>query len=261
MFGTLSSLLKEYTDPYPPLEEARKLAVKRTEEHHRKQVTEHNSKHPPSDFKVGDKVLLTNYFHPNRGKLAPVFLGPYTVLKVLTPQTVEIDKPNVPLSKATDIVNVNKLRHYVTACFNILDHSGAQTSSSEGIWEFGEFPSSEIYSDQAVQKFPRTLPKSQQKSVQANESKGIPSVTRCVRNDLSLPEGKLKKRTKLSSFIISWDYFVIVGLIFILWTTSPFSWVGLVVIAVILIFIFQLDLENNDIYDPTTFPINMYHQF
>lgn len=78
-------------------------------------------------------MLLTNYFHPNRGKLAPVFLGPYTVHKVLTPQTVEIDKPNVPLNKSTDIVNVNKLRHYVAACFNILDHSGAQTSSSEEI--------------------------------------------------------------------------------------------------------------------------------
>lgn len=123
MFGTLPINMSQYSDPYPPLEEARSLAIKRTELHHQKQVEAHNSKHPPAKFKVGDKVLLRNYYHPDMGKLAPAFIGPFTIMKVLSPQTVEIDKRNIPLGRQTEIVNVNKLRYYVIPEVNPVEDS------------------------------------------------------------------------------------------------------------------------------------------
>ncbi|UYV78287.1 hypothetical protein LAZ67_16000844 [Cordylochernes scorpioides] len=57
--------LSSHIDPYPPVEEARKIAIKRTLDRHAKEKIKYDSKHRTPQFEVGDIVLVKAYHHPN----------------------------------------------------------------------------------------------------------------------------------------------------------------------------------------------------
>ncbi|UYV72558.1 hypothetical protein LAZ67_9003697 [Cordylochernes scorpioides] len=59
--------LSSHIDPYPPVEEARKIAIKRTLDRHAKEKMKYDSKHRTPQFEVGDIVLVKAYHHPNSG--------------------------------------------------------------------------------------------------------------------------------------------------------------------------------------------------
>ncbi|UYV81588.1 hypothetical protein LAZ67_20001606 [Cordylochernes scorpioides] len=46
------------------------------------------------------------------GKLAPYFTGPFTIIEIISPNVVRINRLNRPLNKEDDTVHVNKLKYY-----------------------------------------------------------------------------------------------------------------------------------------------------
>ncbi|UYV61135.1 K02A2.6-like [Cordylochernes scorpioides] len=97
---------------YPPIEESRKLAIQRTQKSHENSKIIYDKTHPIPDFKIGDQVLVQTFFYPNTGKLTSKYNGPYTILKQLSPVTYEINRPNQPQKKQTEIIHANKLKHF-----------------------------------------------------------------------------------------------------------------------------------------------------
>jgi transposase InsO family protein len=72
----------------------------------------YNSTHDPSDFRVGDLVLL---LHDSRGpgaKLASPWCGPFRVLEVLGRSRVRLSPVDNPLKKG--ISHVSRIKHYYT---------------------------------------------------------------------------------------------------------------------------------------------------
>ncbi|UYV70943.1 hypothetical protein LAZ67_8001194 [Cordylochernes scorpioides] len=112
MFGVLPPGLSDHTTPYPNIDRARKIAHTRTQNKHLRDKNVYDQRHSKPHFEVGDLVLVKIYHHPNTGKLAPYFTGPYTILEIISPNVVRIDRPNQPLQRDTDTVHVNKLKLY-----------------------------------------------------------------------------------------------------------------------------------------------------
>ncbi|UYV70240.1 hypothetical protein LAZ67_7002261 [Cordylochernes scorpioides] len=112
MYNIIPTELSSHIDPYPPVEEARKIAIKRTLDRHAKEKIKYDSKHRTPQFEVGDIVLVKAYHHPNSGKLLPYFTGPYTILEIISPNVVRINRANQPLNRDNDTVHVNKLKYY-----------------------------------------------------------------------------------------------------------------------------------------------------
>ncbi|UYV83451.1 hypothetical protein LAZ67_23001055 [Cordylochernes scorpioides] len=112
MFGTLPSEISNHSTPYPDIDKARKIAHTRTQNKHLQDKNIYDQRHKQPHFEVGDLVLVKLYHHPNTGKLAPYFTGPHTVLEIISPNVVRIDRPNQPLQRDTDTIHVNKLKLY-----------------------------------------------------------------------------------------------------------------------------------------------------
>ncbi|UYV84897.1 hypothetical protein LAZ67_X003902 [Cordylochernes scorpioides] len=112
MYNIIPTELSSHIDPYPPVEEARKIAIKRTLDRHAKEKIKYDSKHRTPQFEVGDIVLVKVYHHPNSDKLLPYFTGPYTILEIISPNVVRINRANQPLNRDNDTVHVNKLKYY-----------------------------------------------------------------------------------------------------------------------------------------------------
>ncbi|UYV78640.1 K02A2.6-like, partial [Cordylochernes scorpioides] len=112
MFGVLPPELSDHTTPYPDIDRARKIAHTRTQNKHIQDKNAYDQRHKQPHFEIGDLVLVKIYHHPNTGKLAPYFTGPYTILEIISPNVVRIDRPNQPLQGDTDTVHVNKLKLY-----------------------------------------------------------------------------------------------------------------------------------------------------
>ncbi|UYV66358.1 hypothetical protein LAZ67_4001455 [Cordylochernes scorpioides] len=112
MFGILPPELSDHSTPYPDIDRARKIAHTRTQNKHLQDKTIYDQRHKQPHFEVGDLVLVKLYHHPNTGKLAPYFTGPHTVLEIISPNVVRIDRPNQPLQRDTDTIHVNKLKLY-----------------------------------------------------------------------------------------------------------------------------------------------------
>ncbi|UYV67135.1 hypothetical protein LAZ67_4004029 [Cordylochernes scorpioides] len=110
--GSFPLQLSEHVQNYPKIDDARELAYQRTHERHLRDKARFDQTHRASDFEVGDLVLAKTYHHPDTGKLAPFFSGPYGILEIISPQIVQINRSNRPLSRETDIIHVNKLKHY-----------------------------------------------------------------------------------------------------------------------------------------------------
>ncbi|UYV69945.1 K02A2.6-like [Cordylochernes scorpioides] len=112
MFGVLPPELTEHVNPYPVLTTARRIAHERTQAKHLKDKHAYDQQHKTPHFEPGDLVLVKVYHHPNTGKLAPYFTGPYEILEIISPNVVRINRPNQPLNRNTDTVHVNKLQYY-----------------------------------------------------------------------------------------------------------------------------------------------------
>ncbi|UYV66432.1 hypothetical protein LAZ67_4001656 [Cordylochernes scorpioides] len=112
MFGILPPEISNHNTPYPDIDKARKIAHTRTQNKHLQDKNTYDKRHKQPHFEVGDLVLVKLYHHPNTGKLAPYFTGPHTILEIISPNVVRIDRPNQPLQRDTDTIHVNKLKLY-----------------------------------------------------------------------------------------------------------------------------------------------------
>ncbi|UYV77016.1 hypothetical protein LAZ67_14002895 [Cordylochernes scorpioides] len=112
MFNVVSPDLRTHLNPYPEITRARKIARSRTQNKHKKDKETFDKQHRTPHFEVNDLVLVKNYRHPNTGKLAPYFTGPYTIIEIISPNVVRIDRPNQPLNRNSDTIHVNKLKYY-----------------------------------------------------------------------------------------------------------------------------------------------------
>ena len=94
------------------IEQARELACQRSLKYHEKNKIVYDKNHQPPPFKTGDQVLVEIAWHPNNGKLIPVMEGPYNIIKKLSAVNYEINRPNRPTNRKTEVVHSNKLRLY-----------------------------------------------------------------------------------------------------------------------------------------------------
>ncbi|UYV77623.1 hypothetical protein LAZ67_15001761 [Cordylochernes scorpioides] len=96
MFNVIPPDLRTHLDPYPEINIAREIANSRTQNKHKKDKEIFDKQHRTPHFE------LKNYRHPDTGKLAPYFTGPYKIIEIISPNVVRIDRPNQPLNR--DIV-------------------------------------------------------------------------------------------------------------------------------------------------------------
>ncbi|UYV76784.1 hypothetical protein LAZ67_14002012 [Cordylochernes scorpioides] len=85
------------------------LLSARTQLKHERDKQRYHNGHQTPHFEIGDLVLVKNYKHPDTGKMAPYFTGPFPIIEIISPNVVRIIRPNRPLNKEDDTVHVNKL--------------------------------------------------------------------------------------------------------------------------------------------------------
>ncbi|UYV78601.1 hypothetical protein LAZ67_16002112, partial [Cordylochernes scorpioides] len=147
MDGSLPKELSQHLDPYPSVTESRRLALQRTKERHKIDKIRFDKNHRSPDFEVGDLVLTKIYQHPNTGKLVPYFSGPYEIIEVISPYTVRINRPNQAQNLETEIIHVNKLKHYSEDTKYIFTpHSMNNNSAPKSYFIYHHFPP-EIFHD------------------------------------------------------------------------------------------------------------------
>ncbi|UYV72754.1 hypothetical protein LAZ67_10000538 [Cordylochernes scorpioides] len=147
MDGSLPKELSQHLDPYPSVTESRRLALQRTKERHKIDKIRFDKNHRSPDFEVGDLVLTKIYQHPNTGKLVPYFSGPYEIIEVISPYTVRINRPNQAQNLETEIIHVNKLKHYSEDTKYIFTpHSTNNNSKPKSYFIYNHFPP-EIFHD------------------------------------------------------------------------------------------------------------------
>ncbi|UYV84577.1 hypothetical protein LAZ67_X002675 [Cordylochernes scorpioides] len=147
MDGSLPKELSQHLDPYPSVTESRRLALQRTKERHKIDKIRFDKNHRSPDFEVGDLVLTKIYQHPNTGKLVPYFSGPYEIIEVISPYIVRINRPNQAQNLETEIIHVNKLKHYSEDTKYIFTpHSMNNNSAPKSYFIYHHFPP-EIFND------------------------------------------------------------------------------------------------------------------
>ncbi|UYV70005.1 hypothetical protein LAZ67_7001448 [Cordylochernes scorpioides] len=112
MFNIVPPDLRTHLNPYPEITRAREIAGSRTQNKHKKDKETFDKQHITPHFEVNDLVLIKNYRHPDTGKLSPYFTGPYTIIEIISPNVVRIDRPKQPLNRDSDTIHVNKLKYY-----------------------------------------------------------------------------------------------------------------------------------------------------
>ncbi|GFW25429.1 transposon Tf2-6 polyprotein [Trichonephila clavipes] len=114
-FGTLpydSPLPNQVKLNYPPIQQARQIAVNRTIKHHKINKQRYDKHYVDDKFKVGDLVLYQNFSYPNSSKLQSPYNGPFKVVRKLSNVTYEIAKPNQYTGKLTDIIHSTRLKPF-----------------------------------------------------------------------------------------------------------------------------------------------------
>ncbi|UYV69194.1 CACTIN [Cordylochernes scorpioides] len=157
MDGSLPKELSQHLDPYPSVTESRRLALQRTKQRHKLDKIRFDKNHRSPDFEVGDLVLTKIYQHPNTGKLVPYFSGPYEIIEVISPYTVRINRPNQSQNLETEVIHVNKLKHYSEDTKYIFTpHSTNNNNSApKSYFIYHHFPP-EIFHDD-YKNYPSTL--------------------------------------------------------------------------------------------------------
>ncbi|UYV70155.1 hypothetical protein LAZ67_7002015, partial [Cordylochernes scorpioides] len=122
-YGIQPQYIEHDTVTHTPIEKARKLAIERTIKSHEHSKQLYDIKHPEPIFKEGDQVLVKTFIYPNTGKLTQRYIGPFTILKQLSSVTYEIDKPNIPQRKQTEIIHSNKLKLFYPEADFLLHYS------------------------------------------------------------------------------------------------------------------------------------------
>ncbi|UYV80110.1 hypothetical protein LAZ67_18001722 [Cordylochernes scorpioides] len=112
MFNVIPPDLRTHLNPYPEIKIAREIANSRTQNKHKKDKETFDKQHRTPHFEENDLVLVKNYRHPDTGKLAPYFTGPYKIIEIISPNVVRIDRPNQSLNRDSDTIHVNKLKYY-----------------------------------------------------------------------------------------------------------------------------------------------------
>lgn len=112
MYGTLP-----YKNPldenfYPPIDEARKIAIEKTKQYHERNKIHYDARFHDLEFKPNELVIYEEFKYPNTRKLAPAFSGPYTILRKISDVNYEISKKNALTKNSSEIVHVSKLRQY-----------------------------------------------------------------------------------------------------------------------------------------------------
>ncbi|GFW57003.1 transposon Tf2-6 polyprotein [Trichonephila clavipes] len=97
---------------YPPIQQARQIAVNRTIKHHKINKQRYDKHYVDAKFKVGDLVLYQNFSYTHSSKLQSPYNGPFKIVKKLSDVTYEIDKPNQYTGKLTDIVHSTRLKPF-----------------------------------------------------------------------------------------------------------------------------------------------------
>ncbi|XP_015928096.1 uncharacterized protein [Parasteatoda tepidariorum] len=64
---------------YPPVEEAKKIAIQRTKENHERNEIYYDAKFLDIDFKTDELVMFEEFTYPNTRNLSPPFIGPYKI--------------------------------------------------------------------------------------------------------------------------------------------------------------------------------------
>ncbi|UYV75014.1 hypothetical protein LAZ67_12002096, partial [Cordylochernes scorpioides] len=106
-------------NPSTSVEDARKLAIKRTQHHREISKRRHESRHPDIEFKVGDLVLKRiPYNDPKLIKTAPKYEGPFQVLRRLSKVTYELsttDQDNPPRNPTGDPIkaHISQLKSFI----------------------------------------------------------------------------------------------------------------------------------------------------
>ncbi|UYV65298.1 hypothetical protein LAZ67_3003857 [Cordylochernes scorpioides] len=106
-------------NPSTSVEDARKLAIKRTQHHRDISKRRHDSRHPDIEFKVGDLVLKRiPYNDPRLIKTAPKYEGPFQVLRRLSKVTYELsttDQDNPPRNPTGDPIkaHISQLKTFI----------------------------------------------------------------------------------------------------------------------------------------------------
>ncbi|UYV77262.1 hypothetical protein LAZ67_15000280 [Cordylochernes scorpioides] len=122
-YGIQPQYIEHDTETHTPIEKARNLAIERTIKSHEHSKQLYDIKHPEPIFKEGDQVLVKTFIYPNTGKLTQRYIGPFTILKQLSPVTYEINKPNLPQRKQTEIIHSNKLKLFYPEAEFLLHYS------------------------------------------------------------------------------------------------------------------------------------------
>ncbi|XP_054721298.1 uncharacterized protein LOC129231077 [Uloborus diversus] len=99
-------------DIYPPVEQARKLAVERTKEYHERNKIYYDARFVDKTFNTNDTVIYAEFKCPNSRKLSQPFSGPYKILQKISDVNYEINKPNAHTKEKTQTVHISKLRKY-----------------------------------------------------------------------------------------------------------------------------------------------------
>lgn len=83
--------IRSESDPDIPLEQARQIAINKSDLTKDKRKQSHDENHKPSNFIPGALVLRkTADNNPSLNKLSPRYSGPYKVIRVLGPETYEL---------------------------------------------------------------------------------------------------------------------------------------------------------------------------
>ncbi|GFX56224.1 retrotransposable element Tf2 protein type 3 [Trichonephila clavipes] len=120
MFGTLpydSPLPNQVKLNYPPIQQARQIAVNRTIKHHKINKQRYDKHYVDAKFKVGDLVLYQNFSYPNSSKLQSPYNGPFKVLEVF--EVLGITQSVISRLRQRFQDDDNVSRRYSTGCSRV----------------------------------------------------------------------------------------------------------------------------------------------
>lgn len=112
MYGTLSFPTPLNKNIYPPIDEARRLAIERTKLYHLRNKIHYDARFIDITFHPNELIICEEFKYPNSRKLSPPFSGPYKIIKKVSDVNYEINKTNSHSREKTEVIHVSKLRKY-----------------------------------------------------------------------------------------------------------------------------------------------------